>query len=111
METPEIVISKCQKRFPKVKNISWSKRRFTGDSIYSNYVGSFVYREKETTAEYAANGEWQETKSNLNKDELYHPVLKYINENYKDFSFNEALKVTRSDKKDYYYVFHLAIRF
>ena len=87
-----------------MKNISWSKKRIPGDSIYFNYIGSFVYRDQKTIAEYTANGEWQETKSNLNKEELYLPVLKYLDENYKDFNFIEAKKVTRSDKKDYYYV-------
>jgi hypothetical protein len=103
-EIPADVIDSWQKHFPRAEDIDWSKKENPSDSIEFNFVGSFVYRDMPTTAEFLPNGHWHETRVTYKKNELYVPVLKYIDENYKDLDFIDALKVTRDDRQDYYYV-------
>lgn len=103
-EIPGIVIDSWQKRFPKAEDIEWAKKENPSDTIDFNFVGTFIYRDMPTSAEFLPNGKWQETKTTYEKNELYVPVLKYIDENYNSLDFIDAQKVTRADRQDYYYV-------
>jgi len=103
-EIPGIVIDSWQKRFPRAEDIDWSKIENPSDTIDFNFIGTFVYREKPTSAEFLPTGKLIETRTTYKKNELYVPVLKYIDENYSSLDFIDALKVTRADRQDYYYV-------
>lgn len=103
-ETPAAVIDSWQKRFPRAEAIDWTKKVNTSDSIDYNYVASFIYRDRVTKAEFLPDGKWIETRVEYAEKDLYAPVLKYIEENHWDDDLTIAEKVTRSDRKDYYYV-------
>jgi hypothetical protein len=103
-EIPAEVIDSWQKRFPKAEDIDWAKKDNLSDTIDFNFVGTFVYRQMPTSAEFLPNGKLLETKTTYKKKELYVPVLKYLDENYSSLDFIDALKVTRADRQYYYYV-------
>lgn len=103
-ETPVAVIDSWQKRFPKAEGIEWSSVVNTSDTIDYNYIASFYYRERPTMAEFLPNGKWIETRVAYDVGDLYAPVIKYLAENHTNDKFVMAEKVTRSDRKDYYYV-------
>jgi len=103
-EIPAVVINSWQKRFPRAEEIDWAKKENPSDTIDFNFVGTFIYREMPTIAEFLPNGKWYETRINYKKNELYVPVIKYLDENYNSIDFIDAQKVTRADRKDYYYV-------
>lgn len=102
-ETPGVVIDSWQKRFQKAEDIEWSKKDNPSDSIEFNYVATFVYRDQNTKAEFLPDGTWIETRAESNKKDLYSPVLKYIEEHHSKDNLILAEKVTRADRKDYYY--------
>ncbi len=104
IDTPAEVIDKWQKRFPKAEDIEWEKEANPSDSIDFNYFATFVYRELPTTAEFLPNGDWIETRVEYKEKELYAPVVKYLYENHPKDEFIVGEKVTRADRKDYYYV-------
>jgi hypothetical protein len=108
-EIPAEVINSWQKRFPKAENIDWAKKENPSDTIDFNFIGTFVYREMPTNAEFLPDGTWIETKVNYKKNELYVPVVKYLDEQYGNFDYVDGLKVTRADRQDYYYV-HLELK-
>lgn len=103
-ETPVAVIDSWQKRFPRSEGIEWSSIKNPSDSIDYNFIASFYYREAPTMAEFLPNGKWIETRVALDVKDLYAPVIKYLAENHPNDKFVMAEKVTRSDRKDYYYV-------
>ncbi len=101
-ETPAAVIDSWQKRFPRAGDIVWTKK--DAEDNKTDYVASFTYRDRETKAEFAEDGSWIESRVEYPEKDLYAPVLKYINENHWNDDFVIAEKVTRADRKDYYYV-------
>lgn len=103
-EIPGEVIDSWQKRFPRAEDIDWAKKENPSDTIDFNFVGTFIYREMPTTAEFLPSGKWIETQITYEKNALYVPVQKYIDENYSSLEFIDAKKVTRADRQDYYYV-------
>lgn len=103
-EIPPDVIDGWKKRFPKAENIDWSKKVNHSDTIDFDYIASFSYRARPTIAIFYPNGKWVETRAEYAENELYAPVLKYVEENHWYDDFIIAEKVTRSDRKDYYYV-------
>jgi len=103
-ETPAAVIDGWQKRFPRAEAIEWTKKVNTSDTIDYNYVATFVYRDRLTNAEFLPNGKWVESRVEYEEKDLYSPVQKYIIENHYDDDLAIAEKVTRADRKDYYYV-------
>ena len=103
-ETPAAVIDSWQKRFPRSEGIEWTRVNNPSDTIEYNYIASFIYRESMTMAEFLPDGKWIETRVDYDVKDLYAPVLKYLAENHKNDKFVNAEKVTRSDRKDYYYV-------
>ncbi|MCD4729341.1 MAG: PepSY-like domain-containing protein [Bacteroidales bacterium] len=103
-ETPAAVIDSWQKRFPRAEGIEWTSVTNPSDSIDYNYIASFVYRYSYTMAEFLPNGKWIETRVAYDVKDLYAPILKYLVENHKNDKFVLAEKVTRADRKDYYYV-------
>lgn len=104
IDTPADVIDSWQKRFPKAEDIQWSKEINTSDSIDYNYIADFIYRDQITKAMFYPDGYWVETRVQYEEKNLYAPVLKYIEENHWDDDLIIAEKVTRKDRKDYYYV-------
>jgi len=103
-DTPAEVIDGWQKRFPKAEGIEWTKEINPSDSIDYNYIASFIYRGQVTKAEFLPNGKWVESRVEYEEKNLYVPVLKYIEENHWYDDLIIAEKVTRADRKDYYYV-------
>ncbi|MCF8368254.1 MAG: PepSY-like domain-containing protein [Bacteroidales bacterium] len=103
-ETPAAVIDSWQKRFPKSEDIIWTKKNNPSDSIDYNYIGSFTFRDLPTVAEFLPNGKWIETRVQYKEKELYAAVVKYIEENHWNDDYIIGEKVTRADRKDYYYV-------
>lgn len=103
-EIPSEVINSWQKRFPKAEDIDWTKKANPSDSIDFNFVGSFVFRAYPTKAEFLPNGKWIETRVSYPEKNLYRSVLLYIEENHWNDDYVIGEKVTRADRKDYYYV-------
>ncbi|GEM_PF-2360592 len=102
-DIPAEVISKWQKRFPKASDVQWTKKPHPCDTVDVAYIASFVYRDRETKAEFYPDGKWIETRVKYEEKNLYAPVEKYIIENHYDDDLEIAEKVTRYDRKDYYY--------
>lgn len=103
-EIPPDVIDSWKKRFPKSEGIDWNKKVNKSDTIDYNFIGSFIYRGKPVKAEFLPNGSWVESRTQYGEKELYTPVLRYIEENHWYDDLIIAEKVTRADRKDYYYV-------
>ena len=102
-EIPAEVIDGWQKRFPRAEGIEWSKKPHPSDTIDFTYFADFVYREQITKAEFYPNGKWIESRVQYREKDLYKPVLAYIEKNHWDDDLIIAEKVTRKDRKDYYY--------
>ncbi len=102
-DIPAVVIDKWQKRFPKASDIQWTKKPHPNDTVDVAYIASFIYRGQETKAEFYPDGKWIETRVKYEEKDLYAPVEKYIIENHYDDDLVIAEKVTRYDRKDYYY--------
>lgn len=96
-EIPEVVIDSWQKRFPRSEDIDWTKKG-------KNFQASFTYREQPTTAEFKPDGIWVEARTKLNEKELHRLIQVYLIEHHKGDDFVTAEKVTRADRKDYFYV-------
>jgi len=103
-DTPAAVIDGWQKRFPRAEDIEWTKELNPSDTIDYNYIASFIYRDQKTKAEFLPNGKWVETRVKYKEKNLYQPVVLYIKENHWHDELIIAEKVTRADRKDYYYV-------
>ncbi|MEZ5083595.1 MAG: PepSY-like domain-containing protein [Bacteroidales bacterium] len=103
-EIPSEVIESWQKRFPKAGDIDWTKKANPSDSIDFNFVGSFIFREYPTKAEFLPDGKWIETRVSYDEKDLYPAVLNYIEENHWNDDYEVGEKVTRADRNDYYYV-------
>lgn len=103
-EVPADVIDSWKKRFPKAEGIDWSKKVNDSDTIDFNFVATFIYRARPTKAEFLPTGKWVESRVEYKEKELYTPVLRYIEENHWYDELVIAEKVTRADRKDYYYV-------
>jgi hypothetical protein len=91
-EVPAVVTKAFHKTHPKVDTIAWSK---AGDF----YKASYAVNKKDILVTYAATGKLQETETQLSVAELPTPVLKYINENYKNDVVKRAAKVISSKGK------------
>ena len=102
-DIPAKVISAWQKRFPKASGVKWTTNPHPNDTVDVAYIASFVYRDRETKAEFYPDGKWIETRAKYEEKDLYAPVVKYIYENHYDDELIIAEKVTRYDRKDYYY--------
>ncbi len=103
-DIPEAVIDSWQKRFPRSENIKWTTKPNPSDSIENNFVGSFTYRDQPTVAEFLPDGSWVETRTEYREKDLYRPILNYIDEHHSGDDYIIGEKVTRADRKDYYYV-------
>ena len=103
-EIPAEVIEGWQKRFPRAEDIEWSKEPHPSDTIDFKYFADFAYRDMVTKAEFLPNGKWVESRVKYKEKDLYKPVLAYIEQNHWDDNLIIAEKVTRKDRKDYYYV-------
>jgi hypothetical protein len=96
-EIPEVVIDSWQKRFPRAEEIEWTRKG-------NNFVASFIYRDQPTHAEFTPAGDWVEARAKLDEKELHRLILTYIEEHHKDDDFIIGEKVTRADRKDYFYI-------
>ena len=103
-EIPAVVIDGWQKRFPRAEGIEWTKEPHPSDTIDYRYLADFVYRDHITRAEFLPNGKWVESRVQYEERDLYKPVLAYIEKNHWEDDLVIAEKVTRKDRKDYYYV-------
>jgi len=103
-QTPAEVIDAWQKRFPKAEEIKWAKKDKPNDSIPYNFIGTFIFKEQKTRAEFLPNGTWVETRIEFKEKDIYEPVLTYIEENHWFDDLKIAEKVTTSDRKDFYYI-------
>lgn len=97
VDIPEIIGRKFNSRFARAADVTWEKE----DTIYT---ANFIYRESPTIATYTQSGAWIETLQSLDTKNMYAPIDRYLDANYKEYKVNYAEKATRSDRKDYYYV-------
>lgn len=102
-EVPPEVISSWKKRFPKAEGIDWAKQVKTGLQNEYIFIAIFTYRGAPSKAEFLQDGSWVETRIQYEEKDLYTPVLRYIEENHWYDDLIIAEKVTRADRKDYYY--------
>lgn len=97
IDVPEIVLKNFNKRFPRVTELIW-------DIIDTNYTVDFEYRDKTTNAEFSPGGVWVLTKTEIDPKNLFSPIKRYIDQNYKSQKVQYAEKVVKSDRNNYYYV-------
>ncbi len=97
VDLPDEVQKKFRSRFRGAEEVTWEKQ----DTVY---IGSFIYREMPTTAEFSVNGMWIETVQEQDAKDLYNPIQRNLDENHSDYRASYVEKVTRHDRDDYYYV-------
>lgn len=97
VDIPNYIARKFKSRFAAAKDVTWE----TSDT---NYVARFTYRDQKTTATFSDSADWIQTVSVLDLKDIYRPVQRQLDENYKDYKLTYAEKVTRADRKNYYYI-------
>lgn len=96
-EVPSVVTKAFKQSHSKIDTVQWSK-----DGEF--YKASYDLDKKDMTVTYTATGKLKETEAEISVAALPTPVLKYINENYKDDVVKKAAKVTSAKGKLIYAV-------
>lgn len=96
-DVPTAVIKTFNKKFPRAEDVSWNK-------VDTMYKVNCYYRERAAYAEFTSSGKWVETVLDVDTKQIYTPIERYIDENFKKDKIVFVEKATRADKQDYYYV-------
>jgi uncharacterized membrane protein YkoI len=83
-DVPQIVQSAFAKRFPSVKNVSWSRE----DA--SEFEAEFKNNGKEQSANFDANGNWLETETEIKKSDLPAAVQATLAKEFAGYKLEEA---------------------
>jgi hypothetical protein len=96
-DVPEVVQKNFSRKFPRAEDPYWSK-------IDDNYKVDCFYRGRATYAEFTSEGEWVITITDMDIKNLYPPIQRYLDENFKKEKIILAEKAVKADKQNYYYV-------
>lgn len=103
-QIPVDVVAVFEKKYPMATDINWEEVNLDTDTIKKIFQAAFIFRDKAFKAEFTPTGEWYQSRELLQNNSIYPPVMKYLNDNYPKNKIILAESVTRSDKKDFYYV-------
>lgn len=97
LNVPDVVQKNFSKKFPRAENISWNK-------VDENYKVDCFYKERANYAEFTPAGEWVMTVTDLDTKNLYMPIQRYLDENFRKDNVILAEKAVKADRQDYFYV-------
>jgi len=96
-DVPPVVSKAFVKSHAKITTIEWTK---AGENYKANYVVDSLGR----SVTYNVKGKVIETETQISVAALPTPVIKYINENYKDGYVKKSSKITNAKGKTMYSV-------
>jgi hypothetical protein len=96
-DVPTAVIKSFNKKFPRAEDVAWNK-------VDTLYKVNCYYRDRASYAEFTESGQWIESVVDMDIKEMYAPIARYLDENFKKDKVAFIEKATRADKQDYYYV-------
>ncbi len=97
VDIPQNVAKKFKSRFSNADGVKWETHE-------GNWLANFTYRDLPTSAEFTDSAEWVMTIVKTDIKNLYAPIQRYLDSEYKDYKVMYAEKATRQDRNDYYYV-------
>ena len=97
LTVPDVVQKEFSKKFPRAENVSWNQ-------VEKNYKVDCFFRGRANYAEFTPEGEWVMTVTDLDTKNLYAPIQRYLDENFKRDKVILAEKAVKADRQDYYYV-------
>lgn len=81
---PEKVTLAFTQKFPTAKKVKWDKEN------ESEWEAEFKLDGKEYSANFALNGDWQETEHEIKESEIPANVLAILNQNFSKFEIEES---------------------
>lgn len=97
-DVPSSVTATFALKFPKAKNIKWSKEN------HDTFEAEFKIDSREHAALIDASGKWLETEISILKKDLPEPVLKTIAKEFSGFEIEEAEILENGTKATIYEV-------
>jgi len=97
VDIPPLVAKKFKGRFASAWDVTWETEE-------GNWIASFIYREMPTTAEFTDSAQWVMTISQLDVKNIYAPVQRNLDKDYREYKPIYGEKATRKDRKNYYYI-------
>ena len=95
-QVPDEVIKSFNRRFPRAEDVSWNK-------VDTAYKVDFFFKDRLSYAEFRGNGDWVMTIVDEDLYDLYPPIERYIDENFRKYKILFVEKAVRADKDDFYY--------
>ncbi len=97
VDIPVEVAKKFNGRFTNASDVRWETKE-------GNWVSHFIYRGLPTTAEFSDSAAWVMTIVEIDTENLYSPIQRYLSTEYSDYNVMYAEKATLADRNDYYYI-------
>ncbi len=94
---PDNVVKYFERRFPRAEELSWLEEE-------DYYTARFYYRELLHHTTFDKDAVLLSTKTEMEPDRVYRPILMYVEENYPKYKIDYSEKVIRKDRNNYYYV-------
>ena len=94
---PDNVVQYFERRFPRAEELTWLE-----EDEY--YTARFYYRELLHHTTFDKDAVLLSTKTEMEPDRVYRPILMYVEENYPKYKIDYSEKVIRKDRNNYYYV-------
>ncbi|AZQ60359.1 hypothetical protein EJ994_16670 [Maribacter sp. MJ134] len=95
-QTPEAVKKSFKSKYPNESDPDWRKDK------NGNFESHFKKDGEHYRADFAPNGEWIETESNIKKKELPKAILKVLEADFEDIKIVEIEKVDHATKGTFY---------
>ena len=96
-DVPQVVLKSFNRKFPRAEDVAWEK-------VDTLFKADCFFKGRGTYAEYAQDGTWLMTITDLDLKTLYQPVQNYLDENFKKDKILFAEQAVKADRQDYYYV-------
>ena len=96
MKVPAMVSKEFEKKFADATHIKWGKENAT------EYEADFELKGKKMSANFDVNGNWKETETEININELPQVVVQSVNEKYAGAKISGASEIKKSDGKIIY---------
>ncbi len=94
---PPNIEKNFERRYKQAEEVAWTK---DGD----NYKADYIEEGYNASSVYAPNGDWVSSTTEMDPDNLFSPIMRYIESNYKKYKIEYVEKTTKKNRKDFYYV-------
>lgn len=92
---PENVKTASAKKFPGMIEVEWE----VANGIY---LADFSHEEQYKTAKFDQNGNWLETRTYIEEDDLPASIITTVGNKYEDAYFESIMKVENNKKENFY---------